>query len=264
MLLLPNAFRLYLQRNPKLEKFRVKFVKDDYDPFYHNHEIMADFDRKPVYQDSAAFLPALSRAKFLTEIKIDGVKFFDKELLLKISEILPSFPSLQRLTLRLKVFSYHSRSTEAPSLNILETLSTSCPHLKWFNVPLTWNEAPVIPQRPSSHRLPRMFIAGGKNFQTVTFQEKIAVARYLMTLFPHLQALSRSTEKPLDISDSLWPYRVAVTSIWSAMDRASDEHECEGREKSFWNEIEGLVRSYQDTRRQAIAEVSRALPYHDA
>ncbi|TEB32966.1 hypothetical protein FA13DRAFT_235010 [Coprinellus micaceus] len=35
MLLLPNAFRLYLQRNHKLEKFRVKFVKDDYDPFYH-------------------------------------------------------------------------------------------------------------------------------------------------------------------------------------------------------------------------------------
>ena len=101
--------------------------------------------------------------------------------------------------------------------------------------------------------------------QSVTFLQKIAIARYLMALFPNLQSLSKRTDKPRS-GRGPEDYRVDMSqySLWEAMDWPAKKHTYEPREVEFWEEVENLVQSYQETRRQAFAEASRVLPYHDA
>ncbi|KAF5339165.1 hypothetical protein D9611_011234 [Ephemerocybe angulata] len=262
--LMPFALRVYLERNKELQRLRVKWEEDPRARLESPRDPReAFFTKNPVFTKSCdQFLPALCRQTSLTELKIDGISFFDDDILSKICEIVPSFPNLVRLTLRttLSDATYGNHyTTTPPPFNILETIARACPLLEWINMPVTWVGfvCPRIvppPRMEMPHKLTRLWIGGGDVPEGIS--GSIAVGRYLNALFPNLKYLADPKGGRKSTYKTETEYRTVNPDFQEAMNVHSRRlrYLCGGR--NFWEGIEELVHSFTQARLEGMRDSS--------
>ncbi|KAF6758046.1 hypothetical protein DFP72DRAFT_1167888 [Ephemerocybe angulata] len=258
--LMPFALRVYLERNKELQRLRVKWEEDPRARLASPRDPReAFFTKNPVFTKSCdQFLPALSRQTSLTELKIDGISFFDDDILSKICEVVPNFPNLVRLTLRTTLSAtYENYTTTPPPFTVLETIARACPLLEWINMPVAWVgfvcPRIVLPSRMETpHKLTRLWIGGGD--VPAGLSGSIAIGRYLNTLFPNLKYLANSRGGRRSTYKTEIEYGTVNPDFQEAMNVPSTrlKYECGGR--GFWEEIQELVRSYTQARLEGMRD----------
>ncbi|KAF5339188.1 hypothetical protein D9611_011208 [Ephemerocybe angulata] len=230
MLVVPHVLTIYAKRNLALRTLSVFCPARgnvDSDAIAHLRGDLAFNQIEPLMSSLAAL-------RQISDLAIRGVPFLAVDILFRFLTAIRSLPNLRNLSLDPKpMTNLEADELMVPTIQCLEDVSRHNQRLVHCLLPFDVSQpVPEIPKDyVSTNRLARLdpfFPVYTADLATFTTERKLAIARYLDRLFPHMKDISGCMTK-------------------------------EGPRWKLWSEVEKIMFSFQELRAEAIRDLA-ALP----